>query len=262
MPLSASVADRLATRLRSAGCVFAEAEAALLLGDGHHGEELERMVTARCNGTPLEHVLGWAEFAGARIVTEPGVFVPRSRSELLIEVAVPLVLPGDVVVDMCCGTGAVGAVIADHVPALDLYACDVDPAAVACARRNLARRGGHVHLGDLDAPLPRTLLGRVQLIVANAPYVPTAEIELLPHEAKDHEPRHALDGGDDGLTLHRRLAALAPRWLVAGGHLLIETSEGLAPSTAALMAAADLAVTIVRSEEDDATVAVGRANRV
>jgi release factor glutamine methyltransferase len=245
------------TRLRAAGCVYAEDEARLLFAADSDAADLERMVAQRCAGIPLEHVLGWADFAGVRVSVDPGVFVPRPRSELLVACAVALARPGDTVVDLCCGSGAVGAAITDGAGPLDLHACDIDPAAVACARRNLEPRSGHVHLGDLDAALPQALLGRVRVIVANAPYVPSAAVALLPHEARDHEPLFALDGGEDGLDLHRRITACAPRWLAEGGHLLIETSEDLAPRTAALMTVAGLAARFVRSEEHDATVAIG-----
>jgi release factor glutamine methyltransferase len=238
--------------------VFAEDEAELLVASTHDAAELERMVAERCSGTPLEHVLGWADFAGVRVSVAPRVFVPRPRSELLVDCAVEVVRPGDTVIDMCCGTGAVGVAISARVADLVLHACDVDPAAVACARRNVEPLGGHVHLGDLDAPLPPVLRGQARLMVANAPYVPTDAIPLLPHEARDHEPRVALDGGSDGLDLHRRIARLAPRWLAAGGYLLIETSEDQSEDTTALVSAAGFSAMIVRSEELDATVVVAR----
>ena len=110
-----------------------------------------------------------------------------------------------------------------------MHAADVDPAAVACARRNLPP----VYQGDLYAALPERLRGRVDLLVVNAPYVPTAAIATMPPEARDHEPRVALDGGADGLDVQRRVAADAPAWLRPGGALLIETGADQAPRTAA-----------------------------
>ena len=230
----------------------------MLLGAEGDATDRERMVLARCAGTPLEHVLGWADFAGVRVSISVGVFVPRPRSELMVECAVELLRAGDTVVDLCCGTGAIGAAIRERVPHLDLHACDNDPVAVACARRNLEPRGGHVHLGDLDVPLPARLRGGVHVMVANAPYVPTAAIQLLPHEARDHEPLAALDGGADGLDIQRRIAALAPRWLSDGGHLLIETSADQAGRTVALLTAAGFTARSVHSQDRDATVVVGR----
>jgi release factor glutamine methyltransferase len=207
-------------------------------------------------GLPLEQVLGWAEFRGLRIQVEPGVFVPRRRTELLVEQAAAVAPPGAVVVDLCCGTGAVGAALAAVVDRVVLHAADVDPAAVRCARRNVP---GQVHQGDLYAALPESLRGRVDVLVANAPYVPTGALALMPPEARDHEARVALDGGADGLDVQRRVAAAAPGWLAPGGALLVETSEGQAPATAAAVGAAGLAVRVARDEDLDATVVIGRS---
>lgn len=310
--------------LRAAGCVFAEDEADLLLAAARTPAELADLVARRVAGLPLEQVLGWAAFAGLRVVVEPGVFVPRRRSELLVREAVRRLgqagagqggarrggteqggaeqggaeqggwgrggaapdgapggrpsaardggwagadgtaRPGDedarrppVVVDLCCGTGAVGVAVLARVPGAELHAADLDPAAVRCARRNVEPAGGRVHEGDLDAPLPRALLGRVDVLVANAPYVPTDEIAFMPPEAREHEAPVALDGGADGVDVHRRLAAVAPRWLAPHGHLLIETSERQAPLTADAMARAGLVPVVVHDDEVDGTVVVG-----
>lgn len=219
------------------------------------------MVDRRVAGLPLEHVLGWAEFCGLRVSVGPGVFVPRLRSELLAGEAASLAgrIPGPrvVVVDLCCGSGAVGSAVAAAVAGVELHAVDVDEEAVRCAARNLAAAGGRVYQGDLYAPLPAALRGGVDVLVANAPYVPTEAIALMPREARDHEPRVALDGGPDGLDVVRRVVAAAPRWLAAGGHLLVEASEGQAPEVVRLVAGAGLAPRVVRSEELDATVVVG-----
>jgi len=233
----------LVARLREAGCVFAEEEAELLTGAAPSAEALEALVSRRVAGEPLEHVVGWASFCGLRIAVEPGVFVPRQRTELLVRAAAAEArsLRGrPVVLDLCCGSGAIGAAVATLLPVVELHASDVEPAAVRCARRNLARAGGHVYEGDLFAPLPRSLRGRVNVLVANVPYVPTSAIALMPPEARDHEPRRALDGGDDGLSVLRRVAAEAPRWLAPGGVLLSETSEAQSASAAAVLSTAGL----------------------
>jgi release factor glutamine methyltransferase len=245
----------LVVRLRAAGCVWAEDEARLLLEVPE--PERETLVMRRIAGEPLEHVLGWAEFLGHRVAVVPGVFVPRRRTEFLAECAVAVASPGGILVELCCGTAAVALAVASRVEGLEVHAADTDPVAAGCARRNLAAVGGHVHVGDLDAPLPRDLAGRVDVIVANAPYVPTGELELLPHEARDHEPRAALDGGPDGLDIQRRIASVAPAWLAPGGSLLIETSEAQASGTAAAMATAGLDPRIRRDRSRSATVVVG-----
>jgi release factor glutamine methyltransferase len=215
------------------------------------------MVDRRVAGLPLEHILGWASFCGLRIAVDPGVFVPRRRTEFLVHQAMAKpARPGAVVVDLCCGTGAVGAALAATLDGIEVYATDIDPAAVRCARRNLPA-GAHVYAGDLDAPLPATLRGRVDLLLANAPYVPTGAIELMPPEARLHEPREALDGGADGLDLLRRVVAAAPRWLAPGGSLLVEASRRQAPQLMAAVRAAGLTPGIASSGELDATVVTG-----
>ena len=251
-----ATATEVVARLRAAGCVFAEDEARLLLAAAG-GPALEALVSRRVAGEPLEQLLGWAEFAGLRVAVEPGVFVPRRRTELLAREAAAASRAGDVVVDLCCGCGAVGLAVATAVPGVELHAADVDAAAVACARRNLAPVGGTVHRGDLADPLPDRLRGRVAVLAANTPYVPTAGIALMPPEARDHEPAVSLDGGADGLDVARRVAGLAPRWLRPGGQVLVETGHGQAPVLAAAMAAAGLRTRVVTDDDLGGTVVAG-----
>jgi release factor glutamine methyltransferase len=250
--------DDVATRLRAAGCVFAEDEARLLRAAARDDPDLERMVTRRAGGTPLEQLLGWAEFCGLRVVVTPGVFVPRRRTEWVAERAIMHAPENAVVVDLCCGSGAIAAAVAARRPDAEVHAADVDPAAVACARQNLPSE--RVHEGDLYDALPRPLAGRVDVLAVNAPYVPSDAIALMPPEARDHEPRVALDGGADGLALHRRVAAGAPGWLAPGGWLLIETSGPQAEETARLVADAGLRAAIRSDESRDATLVEGRAS--
>jgi release factor glutamine methyltransferase len=244
-------------RLRAAGCVYAEDEARLLVSAAESPGDLDAMVDRRAAGLPIEHVLGWAELCGLRVAVDPGVFVPRQRSELLVRQAAAVAPVRALVVDLCCGSGAVGLALGMLVENIELHAVDLDPAAVGCARRNVGA-AGRVYEGDLFEPLPRELLGRVDVLVANAPYVPTGEIGLMPPEARDHEPRLSLDGGADGLDVMRRIAADAPGWLAPGGHLLIETSEDQAPVATAILARSGLASRVAGSAELEATVVVAR----
>jgi release factor glutamine methyltransferase len=217
-------------------------------------------------------VLGWVEFCGLRLAVAPGVFVPRRRTSLLVREAlavlavrdVPVADPRDLqperhgrrtLVDLCCGVGAIGAAVLAERPDVEVHAADVDPVAAACARTNLGGRG-EVHIGDLYDALPRDLAGRVDVLVANAPYVPTDAIARMPPEARDHEPRHALDGGPDGVDVHRRIVAGAGDWLAPGGHLLIETGRIQSRTTGDLMAEAGLGPRIVTDDDLDATVVV------
>jgi len=264
---SAERVSELVARLRAAGCVFAEEEAELLLAEATGPEHVETLVTRRAAGEPLEVVVGWAAFCGLRVGVDPGVFVPRRRTEFLVELGLRELASGPggsggrpVVVDLCCGTGAVGLAVATAWPAppgVELHAADVDPVAVRCAARNLAGTGGHVHRGDLYAALPGELAGRVDLLLVNAPYVPTGEIAFMPPEARDHEPHHALDGGPDGVEVHRAVAAEAGRWLRPGGRLLIETGGHQAPLTAAALRDAGLDPRVETSPELEATVVIG-----
>jgi release factor glutamine methyltransferase len=301
--VSPSSLSAIVTRLRAAGCVFAEDEAQLLISAATTAADLDGMVDRRAAGAPIEHVVGWAEFCGLRISVEPGVFVPRRRSEFLVRQAAAVArqaaaarpaaarpaaarpaaarpaaarpaaarpaaarpaasaLPGAVVVDLCCGSGAVGAALiatlAGALGLVELHAVDLDPAAVRCARRNLSAAGGVVYEGDLTEPLPAALRGRVDVLVANVPYVPTRELGLLPAEARAHEPRTALDGGADGLDVLRRVAAAAPQWLARHGGVLVETSERQAPRAVEAFAACGLIPRVRRSGDLNATVVIG-----
>jgi len=228
--------------------VFAEDEAALLEAAAASPEHLEEMVGQRVDGLPLEHVVGWAEFCGQRIVVTKGVFVPRHRTELLVDLATDL--GGEIIVDLCCGSGAVGAVLQHRLPHTAVYAADIDPAAVACARKNLT----NVFEGDLFDALPSNLRGRIDVVVANVPYVPTDDIQFMPAEARDYEARVALDGGTDGLEVMRRVALQAANWLRPGGHLLSETSARQAPEALAAFTTAGLDAKLVTSEDTTAVV--------
>jgi release factor glutamine methyltransferase len=244
-------------RLRAAGCVFAEDEADLLAAAATTPAELDSLVERRVAGLPLEHLLGWAGFHGLRVVVRPGVFVPRQRTGFLVDVAVALAPPDPVVLDLCCGSGALGAAFAAATRPRELHAADVEPAAVACARVNLP--GAHVHEGDLYDALPSSLRGRVDVLMANVPYVPSEAVATMPPEARLHEPLTALDGGADGLDLARRVAAGAPGWLAPGGTVLVESSERQAPVLREIFTTAGLTPRIHESDELGATVVTGTA---
>ncbi|MEU6202516.1 putative protein N(5)-glutamine methyltransferase [Micromonospora musae] len=253
-------ADRpaLVSRLRAGGCVYAEDEARLLLDAADSPSALADLVARRIAGEPLEHLLGWAEFCGLRVAVDPGVFVPRGRTALLVDVAAELVGPSASVVDLCCGSGATTLALARRLAPRRLAAVDIDPGAVACARRNLAGLAVPVFAGDLFAPLPPQWQGRLDLVVANAPYVPTAAVALMPQEARLHEVPVALDGGADGLSVLRRVAAGAARWLAPGGHLVVEAAEGQVEELGAQFRAAGLVPRVWHDEERDATAVSGR----
>jgi release factor glutamine methyltransferase len=253
--LSPGDLDRLVARLRAAGCVFAEEEAALLADAAGDRAGLDVLAARREGGEPLEQLVGWVEFCGLRLAVAPGVFVPRQRTALLVREVVALVQPGDVVVDLGCGVGAIAAAVAAAVPMVEVYAVDVDRDAVACARRNLPP--DRVLEGDLYDALPDELRGRVRVVAANAPYVPTEAIALMPREARDHEHRVALDGGADGLDVQRRVVASAPQWLRPGGHVVVETGRSQLAATESALGEAGFDVTVRVDEETGGVVVRG-----
>lgn len=249
--------DDLVIALRAAGCVYAEEEARLLLDAGG---EIEQLAARRVAGEPLEWILGWASFAdeagaGVQVHVSPGVFVPRGRTIELALAAAELLPAEGVTVDLCCGSGAISAFLHSQRPGASYYAVDLDPVAVTCARENL--EFALVFEGDLFAPLPDDLRGRVDVITANTPYVPSEQVALLPPEARDHEPRHTLDGGPDGLDLLRRIGAEAGVWLRPGGAVLIEINESQYDAARAAFESAGL-VASGRIDPDGTTVILGQ----
>lgn len=242
--------------LRAAGCVYAEEEADLLTAEARDDEDLDQLVRRRLDGEPIEHVVGWAAFAELRLTVQRGVFVPRRRTELLAREAVLLSRPGSVVAELCCGCAPVASVVAATVPETIIVAADIDPVAVACATRNLPP-DAEVCCGDLYDALPERVRGRVDVLAANAPYVPHGELDLMPREARLHEPSVALDGGPDGLELHRRLLAGSGEWLAEDGHVLVEVAAPQAPETLVMFEAQGLRSQVIEDLELGATVIVG-----
>jgi release factor glutamine methyltransferase len=231
--------------------VAAEDEADLLLAAAEEGgpdrdATLEDLVSRRERGEPLAWVVGHVTFCGLRVRVDPGVFVPRPHTEWLAVRAASL-LPGDgIAVDLCTGSGAVAAVARAAHPGATVLATDVDPAAIACARANDV----DALLGDLDAPLPRALAGRVDVISAVVPYVPSEELRLLPRDVLEHEPRDALDGGPRGTAVLERAARAAAGWLRPGGTVLLEIGGRQAEALGAVFDEAGLVDADVHHDED------------
>jgi len=242
--------------------VFAEDEAELLLDAEPDLAALEPLVARRVAGEPLEYVLGWAEFGGLRVRVTPGVFVPRRRTELLLRLATEAASTlwaaktKPRVLELCCGAAPVATALKVRLPEASVTAIDIDPDAVLVARENLEPLGGTVHGGDLFGPLAP--LARFDVIVANAPYVPTAAVRNMPREAREHEHAVALDGGDDGLELHRRIAAEAAPRLAPGGLVLVETSRRQAAADRRAFEALDWRVELAEDDELDATAVIAR----
>jgi release factor glutamine methyltransferase len=182
------------------------------------GGLLDALVARRLAGEPLAWITGEATFCGLTVHVDPGVYVPRPHSEHLALRAAERLAEDGVVVDVCTGSGAVAMVLAARRPGARVVTTDIDPRAVACARRN----GVEALLGDLFAPLPADLQGIVDIVTGVVPYVPTGELGLLQRDTFTFESAVAYDGGPDGCDVLRPVIAGSAHLLRPGGALLLE----------------------------------------
>jgi release factor glutamine methyltransferase len=203
-------------RLAAAGCVAAIEEAGELLAATPDDETLEELLRRREAGEPLAWLTGTVRFCGRPVKIAPGVYVPRSQSEELARRAAARLPPGGRALDLCTGAGAIAAHLRAEVPTACVIGTDLDPRAAACARAN----GVVAVVADLAEALRAE--SHVDVVTAVAPYVPTGHMALLPIDVQRYEPRLALDGGDDGLALVRRVVRAAARVLRPEGWLLLE----------------------------------------
>jgi release factor glutamine methyltransferase len=209
----------LASQLGAAGCVAPFEEAGELIEAAHGNDRLlERLVARRVAGQPLAWVTGSVIFAGNRIHIDPGVYVPRHQTELLVRRAIELLPDGGLAVDLCTGSGAVAVGLARARPTARIVATDIDPAACRCATEN----GVEAFLGSLADPVPGEMRGRVDVVTGVVPYVPTGEIAYLPRDVREHEPLLALDGGPFGTRVLEQAVWAGSTLLRLGGTLLLE----------------------------------------
>jgi release factor glutamine methyltransferase len=201
------------------------------------------LVAKRAEGMPLQYATGEMPFRHLVVHVEPGVFIPRPETEVLVDVALEHIagMAEPRVIDLCTGSGCVAVSIATEHPDARVWAVELGKTAFGTACRNalhagVADRVQVVH-GDLFDPLPAELLGTIDFIVSNPPYVPSADLPDLPAEVLGFEPHEALDGGADGLDVFRRIADGAGRWLTPGGGLAIELDSGRVADAAALLEA-------------------------
>ncbi len=243
------------TALRDAGVVAADEEFELFAAAANSNEELTSFVRRRAAGEPPAWIVGHATFAGIDLVMAPGVYVPRWKTEAVARHALTYTTDGSVIVDLCTGSGAIAAFLARSRPAATVIATEVDAGAAACARAN----GVHVSEGDLFDPLPRGLRGRVDVVVAVPPYVPSEAMEFLPADIRRHEPPVALDGGRGGLVVFDRIVSEAPGWLRPDGSLVVEVGMGEVPTAAARLRASGFAdVGTIVDQDRDPTGVCGR----
>ena len=197
-------------------------------------EEFRRRIERRRAHEPVQYILGFEEFRGLRLKTTPLALIPRPETELLVEWALELDQkegPWRLAVDVGAGGGAIACALAAAAPRVRVLAVECSLGALALAAANVGTLGleGRVSLvaGDLLDPLAGGAAG-ADLVVSNPPYIRTAMLSQLPREVSDWEPREALDGGPDGMAVHRRLIARSPQILKPGGWLLMEMGEGQA----------------------------------
>ncbi len=186
------------------------------------------LVSRRLAGEPVAYLLGHKEFWSLDLLVDPRVLIPRPDSETMVEEALDRLADPDArIADVGTGSGALALALAKERPKAQVFATDISPDALAVARANAERLGLTITFlqGDLEQPL--TPLGRFDLMVANLPYIPSAEIDGLAADVRS-EPRLALDGGADGLALVRRLVAGAPEILHPDGCLALEIGAGQA----------------------------------
>lgn len=218
---------------------------------------LRELVRRRGAREPLQYLVGSVNFCGLELAVSPAVLIPRPETELLAERAWTFLAGRPVTrgipstaLDFGTGSGCLAITLAVHCPAARVWAVDISAGALEIARANAACHGVDSRmtflLGDGFAAVPAG--ERFDLIVANPPYIPSAEIARLPPEVRDHEPRAALDGGPDGLAVIRRLATESARWLKPGGHLMLELGDGQAEAATALFASAEWAAVTVEND--------------
>jgi len=195
--------------------------------------QMREAVKARAKGVPLQYVTGEMPFRRIVIKVANGVFIPRPETEILVEEGLAFLGrcggAQPVVVDLCTGSGCVACSIASEDPSAIVYAVDICESAVRLATENASRLGLDTRVtvlcGDLLTSLPSELEGSVDMVLANPPYIPTAEMSKLPGEVRNFEPSRALDGGEDGLVVARRIIEEAARWIRPGGMLAMELDE-------------------------------------
>lgn len=225
----------------------AEEEAAVLAAHtAGDGAALDAAAARRERGEPLARIVGWTEVCGVRVVVRAGVYVPRWTTQVIARAAAERLPPTGTAVDLCTGSGAVAAVLRAAHPLAEVLATDLDPDAVACARENDV----DAVAGDLFDPLPPSRHGTLDVVVAVPPFVPAEEMPRLARDVRENERQVALDGGERGLAVARRIVEEAPSWLVHGGSLVLEVGPDQVPELVERCEAAGFGDTEVLVDDD------------
>ena len=262
----------LAEQFRAAGIESPELDARVLIGHvlglDHAGlaaaatqqlsdltaSDIERFAARRLAGEPVARIVGQKEFWSLPLAVTPAVLVPRPETETVVELALALLdQDGERtralrIADLGTGSGAILLALLSELPNAQGIGTDIDVSALGVARAN-ARQ---LHLGGradfIVCDYATALEGPFDLVVSNPPYVASTDIAALAREVRDHDPRHALDGGADGLAAYRAIAADAPRLLGPAGHLVVEIGAGQQRQVSGLFAAAGLAIAGTRHD--------------
>lgn len=197
-------------------------------------EHFDQLITRRAGHEPLQYIFGEAPFCGREFLVRPGVLIPRFDTETLVEALLPSLRSGMSLLDLCTGSGCILLTLLLDGPAgMSGCGCDISAEALACARENAERFGASANFVESD--LFEHIEGTYDIITANPPYIRSADIPGLAPEVVMHEPVLALDGGEDGLSYYRRIAAKAPEYLKDGGILGFEIGYDESEDVAGIM---------------------------
>jgi release factor glutamine methyltransferase len=202
----------------------------------------KQLLLRRRKAEPIAYILGRREFYGLDFTVDPNVLIPRPSTETLVEVALRRTAPRHMfgrALDVCTGSGCVAICFARERPTWQVVGSDVSEGALGVARRNAQRLGAIWNVSFRHSDLLAAFgVERFELITANPPYIPDAELATLAPDIQKFEPRGALAGGADGLALLRRLIDAAPQHLTPGGVLALEIGAGQAPDVERALARA------------------------
>ena len=212
----------------------------------HEATSLDKALERRLSHTPLQYITGSTQFLSLDFFVNEHVFIPRPETEVVVEIVIrrlQTMVTGDepcILVDLGTGCGNIAVTLAEAFPNARVYATDISEEALSVARKNAERNSLSNNIsflqGDLFEPLIRLgLMEKVQALVCNPPYIIESDIQNLPPEVRNHEPRLALSGGQDGLDIIRRVVREAPPFMKQGGFLVLEVGHGQAETVRRLL---------------------------